>query len=427
MKKREKFFYGWIIVLGGVLIGAATNLLNSIANVVVGPVTAEFDVPRAMFNVATVLSMPVVMILSPIAGRYFRKNPRKQVMILASVVFGAALFGCSLAANLYWFYILIPIAGATTVFINNVPVSTIINNWFVDKKGLAIGIAGAGVPLASMVTTPLISWLVESAGWRKAYACVGIGAMALLLLVCLFIVQFRPEDKGLLPLGYNADSTEESGQKKTILRRGVMMRDAKGTLMFYLFLVSLLLVGLAASGTSTSQYVYLTDSGYAPAYASMIVSVSSGIGILGRILLGYLFDKKGVKFSAVYSMGMLIITEIALIAIKLPVSPIVIAVSYGLGGAVNQIPRSILPAKYFGDIDYSSFLGIATSLQMCGIAVGPIVASSFYDITGSYVPAWYLFLGMFVLTGIFWIYCDNAKKKMWERFEKTEGEEPSSK
>lgn len=110
-----------------------------------------------MFNVATVLSMPVVMILSPIAGRYFRKNPRKQVMILVSVVFGVALFGCSMAANLYWFYILIPIAGAITVFINNVPVSTIINNWFVDKKGLAIGIAGAGVPLASMVTTPLIS------------------------------------------------------------------------------------------------------------------------------------------------------------------------------------------------------------------------------------------------------------------------------
>lgn len=74
MKKGDKLFYGWIIVLGGVLIGAATNLLNSIANVVIGLVSEDFSVPRTMFNLATVISMPVVMALSPVAGRYFRTN-----------------------------------------------------------------------------------------------------------------------------------------------------------------------------------------------------------------------------------------------------------------------------------------------------------------------------------------------------------------
>lgn len=92
----------------------------------------------------------------------------------APFVFGLALFACSLAPNIYWFYVLIPLAGATTAFVNNVPVSTIINNWFVEKKGLAIGIAGAGVPLASMVTTPIISWLVDTVGWRQAYLTAAI-------------------------------------------------------------------------------------------------------------------------------------------------------------------------------------------------------------------------------------------------------------
>ena len=120
-------------------------------------------------------------------------------------------------------------------------------------------------------------------------------------------------------------------------------------------------------------------------------------------------------------MGVLAVAEISLLLIKLPISPLVLAVSYGLGGAVNQIPRSILPEKYFGDVDYGSFLGMATSLQMCGIAAGPMAASAFFDITGSYVPAWYLFLVLIVLTGIIWLYCDQAKKKIWERYEKTEG------
>lgn len=127
MKKGDKLFYGWIIVLGGVLIGAATNLLNSIANVVIGLVSEDFSVPRTMFNLATVISMPVVMVLSPVAGRYFRTNPKKKIMIAGSVVFG-----------------------------------------------LAIGIAGAGVPLASMVTTPIISWLVDTVGWRQAYLTAAI-------------------------------------------------------------------------------------------------------------------------------------------------------------------------------------------------------------------------------------------------------------
>lgn len=421
MKKGDKLFYGWIIVLGGVLIGAATNLLNSIANVVIGLVSEDFSVPRTMFNLATVISMPVVMVLSPVAGRYFRTNPKKKIMIAGSVVFGLALFACSLAPNIYWFYVLIPLAGATTAFVNNVPVSTIINNWFVEKKGLAIGIAGAGVPLASMVTTPIISWLVDTVGWRQAYAYVGICAMILLLLVCVFIIQFRPEDKGLLPLGYKAGGEAEATVKKTVVRRGVMIGDAKKFPMFYLFLLSMLLIGIAASGTSSNQYVYLTDSGYSAAYASLVVSISSGVGILGRIFLGHLFDKKGVKFTTVYAMGVLAVAEISLLLIKLPISPLVLAVSYGLGGAVNQIPRSILPEKYFGDVDYGSFLGMATSLQMCGIAAGPMVASAFFDITGSYVPAWYLFLVLIVLTGIIWLYCDQAKKKIWERYEKTEG------
>lgn len=98
MKKGDKLFYGWIIVLGGVLIGAATNLLNSIANVVIGLVSEDFSVPRTMFNLATVISMPVVMVLSPVAG----------------------------------------------------------------------------VPLASMVTTPIISWLVDTVGWRQAYLTAAI-------------------------------------------------------------------------------------------------------------------------------------------------------------------------------------------------------------------------------------------------------------
>lgn len=212
MKKEEKLFYGWIIVLGGVLIGAATNLLNSIANVVIGLVTEELAVPRTMFNLATLISMPIVMILSPIAGRYFRTNPKKQIMMVGSVIFGLSLFGCSMAPNIYWFYILIPIAGASTAFVNNIPVSTIINNWFMDKKGLAIGIAGAGVPLASMVTTPIISWLVSTVGLRQSYAYVGIFAIVLLLLVCIFLIYFRPEDKGLLPLGYKVDSTAANSE-----------------------------------------------------------------------------------------------------------------------------------------------------------------------------------------------------------------------
>lgn len=58
-----------------------------------------------------------------------------------------------------------------------------------------------------------------------------------------------------------------------------MIGDAKRFPMFYLFLISMLLIGIAASGTSSNQYVYLTDSGYSAAYASLVVSISSGVGI----------------------------------------------------------------------------------------------------------------------------------------------------
>ena len=91
-------FYGWIIVLGGSAHRRGHQSSEQHCQRRHGLVSEDFSVPRTMFNLATVISMPVVMVLSPVAG----------------------------------------------------------------------------VPLASMVTTPIISWLVDTVGWRQAYLTAAI-------------------------------------------------------------------------------------------------------------------------------------------------------------------------------------------------------------------------------------------------------------
>ena len=46
--------------------------------------------------------------------------------------------------------------------------SVFLPNWFVRRRGLAIGIAFSGVGVGSIVMMPWLQGLIASRGWRRA-------------------------------------------------------------------------------------------------------------------------------------------------------------------------------------------------------------------------------------------------------------------
>src|SRR5690606_27957065 len=61
--------------------------------------------------------------------------------------------------------------------------------WFNRRLGLASGIAGVGMSAAIAVTPPIYLYLINTFGWRSAYALIGV--VTLLVLLPLLVAVYR--------------------------------------------------------------------------------------------------------------------------------------------------------------------------------------------------------------------------------------------
>lgn len=129
-------------------------------------------------------------------------------------------------------------------------------------------------------------------------------------------------------------------------------------------------------------------------YAANIFSLVMFVQIFGKILLGAIYDKKGIRFSAVYCAVMYLIAVIAIMwATNLTIA-IVFAVFFGLVSAMNTITPPYVTARIVGVRDYPTIFGLLSIFTGIGMAVGPIVAGQVFDATGSFNGALYVFMGL---------------------------------
>src|SRR2546425_93790 len=84
-------------------------------------------------------------------------------------------------------------------------------NWFVRRRGLAIGIAFSGVGVGAIIILPWLQRLIAGAGWRTA--CLAMAALVVATLAPLnLLTRRRPEDVGLLPDGDIAPTDTTRGR-----------------------------------------------------------------------------------------------------------------------------------------------------------------------------------------------------------------------
>ena len=69
------------------------------------------------------------------------------------------------------------------------------------------------------------------------------------------------------------------------------------------------------------------------------------------------------------------------------------AVFFGFGACLSTVSPSIIASRTFGTKNYPEIFGVTTILVNGGYAIGVPVIGLFYDMTGSYYPAW-IVMGM---------------------------------
>lgn len=406
-KQENRLFYGWSVVLGcAVVCGCNIGVLSNTVGVFLKPVSMELGVSRSQIALYSSIFSVIGMFSAPFQGRLMEKYSLKKLMVSGSVIAGICLFCYSFAPGLWFFYANAVLCGLVFGFTNLIPVNKILSNWFTKKKGTAVGVALAGSGLMAMVVTPVLSHMVADYGWRSGYRFIGSLYLLLMVPVILFVIKESPED-GKSGRGGTGDA--ETGEQN--IKTGLTRAQAMGTRRFWLVLAALVLASSVAMGIQQHMIAYLTDMGYGQQYASGIYSLSMGVLMAGKVILGTLYDRLGIKGASVYICLALAASLGFLLMADLPGIPYLFAAAFGLANAIQSIPATCLVTRFFGTREFTSIYGICNAGNMAGIALGTSMSAWIYDASGSYVTAWYFYLLLSAVIFILYISADREYER----------------
>jgi MFS family permease len=398
---RLPFFYGWIVV-GVAFITIAIGINSRTAfSLLFPPILAEFGWERGVTAGAFSVGFIVSTLYTPFIGMLMDRFGPRCVISLGVILVSAGMALATTIRQPWHLYLTLGVlVVGGSVFLSYIGHSLFLPNWFVRKRGLAIGIAFSGVGIGSIILFPWLQRLIGNTGWREACWSLALLLLITLLPLNLLLQRQRPEDMGLAP-----DGDSPHGGLKGEDRHAVNVVDhvwasidwtlarAIQTARFWWIFVSFFGGLFAWYVVQVHQTKYLIDIGFQPSVAAYALGFVGLTGVVGQITLGHLSDRIGREWIWTLSgAGYVVCYALLLIMQYYPRTFLLYLMvasqgilGYGLASVFGAIPAEIFPGKHYGTI--FGTLNLATGI---GAALGPWVAGVLYDHTGSYVLAFWL-------------------------------------
>jgi MFS family permease len=405
---RLPFFYGWIIIAVTFVTMAIGVNARTAFSLLFPPILGEFGWDRGVTAGAFSFGFVVSAIASPLIGRLMDRLGPRSVMELGVALMASGLLLAPLTSEPWHLYLTIGVlVGAGSVCLGYSGQSLFLPNWFHRSRGLAIGLAFAGVGIGSMTLLPWVQVMIDHSGWRTA--CTTMGLLILIVLAPInLLLRKRPEDLGLLPDGAAAPSASTPKPVSNIVDRTWADIDwtlprALRTARFWWLAVGYFGGLYIWYAVQVHQTKYLLDIGFSPTVGVWSLGAVSLLGIPGQIFLGHVSDRIGREWVWAISCAGFAICFAALIALARVQSMALVyvmvftqgALGYGLTSVMGPVVVEIFQGKHYGSI-----FGTVMVVALAGGAAGPWVTGLLHDITGNYSAAFLIAIGMSALSAL---------------------------
>lgn len=367
--------YAWIRLAAGLALGTIGGVGMWSFAVALPAVQAEFGVSRGWASVPYAAIMLGFGIGGIVMGRL-----SDRVGIFPPVVIGAVMLGigyslAGLSQNLLQFTltqgILIGLMGSATVF---GPLMADTSRWFVRRRGLAIGICASGNYLAGTIWPPVVQYFIETSGWRATHIGVGIFCVIAMLPLALFMRRPPP------PLPAVESPSQNSANPG-------LARPISPSFLMALLCVAGFGCCMAMAMPQVHLVAYCGDLGYGPARGAQMLSLMMGMGVISRLVSGWICDKVGGLATLLLGSVLQAIALLLYLPFDGLASLFVISALFGLfqGGIVPSY--TIIVREYFPAQEAGYRIGFVLFATLVGMAVGGWASGKIFDFTGSYQAA----------------------------------------
>ena len=405
METRDGISYGWIVLSVAFIILVLGYAIRNSFSVFYPAIVEEFGWGRGNTALMFSITMVVYGFLAPVSGSLVDRFGPRLILPVGAFIAGGGVALCSMATAQWHFYLFYGIMVAAGLSLTGwTPLTAIVSNWFVRKRGLAFGILSAGFG-GSLVFAAIAQFLISTFGWQIAYVIIGVASVAIIVPLCSLLMRSHPRDKGLLPDGVRFSAPEPENPNEPMISTSLkgawastswtLSKAIKTYHFWLLFFIAFCLLGLAETIVIAHMVFFFRDVGYEAMRAAGIYSVFGVAFVVGN-LCSFLSDRLGRERVFIPSCLLSAVAVCFLFLIKDTSHPwlsLLYAVFFGLGiGTAAPVffttVADLFQGRHFGSIQGAVVLGFSL-----GGAIAPWLAGFLHDKTGSYFSTFLILLG----------------------------------
>ncbi len=315
----------------------------------------------------------------PLIGYAADRFGPRLVTFVGLACLSTALFLYSQITSVVHVYLIHIVMGLSFSATNIIVIVVLLSNWFIDKRGIALGFALAGTSFGSAFFPLLTANLLNQMDWRAAFQILA-SLPVLLIPVLIILVRERPSELTLEPLGKPPENP--ASPEDNTIDMSVVWAQVR-SLNFALLAAAAALIFYTANAFIQHTFLYLRDRGFDPSDAAAGISLIFLAGLVGKILSGFLVEKLSVKntwigFQSLMFFGAMVIVLFQADGARMGL----FCIGLGWGGAYSLTQLSIsnmFPAQVLGRL-----MGLFVIIEAVGSGCGSWLTGVLFDVRGSY-------------------------------------------
>lgn len=379
----------WTVVASilGLLVGSGAITVFA-PGVFMKAVAGELGFGRGVISSAIGLSQIVMGLGTPFLGRMIDRKGVRTVLLPCIILFALATASLSLMTkSVFLLMFLFAVQGIIGAGQTPIPYAKMITARFDAQRGLALGVALAGVGLGTALVPQLSRVLLQNFGWRTGY----IG-----LACAILVLAFIP-----VSIAFRESAEEKAAREQSAVSRqglpGMEFSEAVRTPKYWLITCSFFLSLTVVNGMMIHMVPMLTDRGLPITVATAALSAGGLAMIVGRVFAGWLLDKIFATYVAVFYL-LCPMVGVGLLASGLKGSaPIIgtILIGFSIGGEIDLMAFMI--GRYFGVRSFGALHGLMFTAAVFANALGSGLMGWSFQLKHTYAPIFIVFEVFFVL------------------------------
>ena len=252
------------------LIGTLGMIMSSpgqtyVVSIFIESFITDLGISRSLVSTLYTLGTLVGSFVLPIVGYQIDRHGARLIVMLITALFGFACVYMGYVQNAFMLglgFIALRMLGQGSL---GLVCTNIINQWWVRRRGMVMGISGMAGSLISLGGFPnLVNWLIPTYGWKFTYILLGIILTFVMAPVAFIFFRNQPEDYGLQPDGGESKTFRFRKRKQVTAKLTEVnwtLGEAMRTSVFWILVASLSAISMLSTGLFFHMVSIFTDNG----------------------------------------------------------------------------------------------------------------------------------------------------------------------